>query len=175
MKKATHLIVAAAVVVAANAYADEQEAISKPLENRHWRVGADAGLFSAVGIVGATVAYSPIQRMLIEAGVGTNFQGADLSLMPKLALGSAQDRFVLGAGVSATSPTEHTHWLLWFNADVGYEHRFRSGLALSAAVGPTVLLAGRGCLIDCGGHSHDDELNKGLIIPQFRVGVAYWR
>jgi hypothetical protein len=148
---------------------------SAALDERHLAVGLSAGLGSAVGFGGPTLTYSPAPLFQLEAGMGFGPVGADLSLMPKLAFGTAQDRVVTGAGLSVTTGSRDAHPVLWFNFDmVGYEHRYASGLSLSASAGLTLALAGRGCFVDCGDPSFRDADAKGVWAPQGRVGVGYW-
>jgi hypothetical protein len=151
-------------------------------------IGFSGGLFSAVGLAGLTYSYAPLDRLTIESGLGYGFSGLQLSVMPKLVLGTARDRFVAGAGLalalprtggsptSAGEPFIDSDTALWLNVDaVGYEHRFANGLSLGLAAGVTVgLVGGRICVIDCFDRRDWDKEVAGLWGPQGRISVGYW-
>jgi len=146
-----------------------------------WRraVGVNLGVGSAVGLGGVTLTQELGDHFRVEAGGGFGVSGWQLSLMPKLVLGSGRDRYVAGAGVSIAFPTDSrsaTGRPIWLNVDVlGYEHRFDSGLALSAALGLTGGLGGGQLCVPSDGCEpqllHDVTTYWG---PQTRIGVAYW-
>jgi hypothetical protein len=107
------------------AVALESPGRGRPLNQRHHRFGLDGGVGSAVGWGGATYAYSPRPWTLVEAGLGYGYSGVQLSLMPKLTLGSEQNRFVFGPGYSvgigpSMARTQAGDVLHFLNVDLGY-------------------------------------------------------
>jgi len=184
----------ACVLVAGSAHADVPDA--------HHEIRIDGGLASALGFGGASYTYAPPRtRFGIEAGAGVGYTGLQLSVMAKLYLGSAHDRFVAGVGPSLGLdyfwkgyptcpgyPTESqcagTNY--WLNLDlVGYEHRWRNGLAFSIAFGAAVGLGGSAeycwhfidpgyCAYEAGYGVKLREGVRGHAFPQMRMGVGYW-
>ena len=158
----------------------------QPLAGRHHHFKVDGGLWSAVGLAGLTYGYSPVREIEIEGGVGFGLSGIQLSLMPRLALGSLNNRFLVGVGLAVAIPvgdhffaTETTG--LWLNLDAaGYEHRFDSGFAIQLVVGATIGLAGGEFYTICyTGCSNDQnrvatEAIAGIFWPQFRFGLGYY-
>ena len=136
--------------------------------SRRHRFGLDLGLFSAVGFAGATYAYL-LDSMTLEAAAGFGVSGVQLSLMPKLRLGSEGIYYVFGIGPSyADSRPFHggDETSVWLNADLlGFERELSSGFSLSGALGLTVLLWR---------NSAEGDLGLGPCLPQLRVGVGSW-
>jgi hypothetical protein len=157
------------------------EARAQPAAERHHHLRADVGLGSAVGLAGVSYGYAPVSFLQLEAGVGYGLSGVQLSLMPRLALGSASDRFLVGAGLSAGLQEQDPGQgpMVWLNADLlGYEHRFRFGLSISVGVGLTVLVGGDtkqcpGLPIDCSPQDRTED-GRGSVYPQGRLGVGWW-
>jgi hypothetical protein len=57
----------------------------------------------------------------------------------------------------------------WANAEAGYEHRFKNGLAISFAFGVTYAFGGsqQVCIDGC-------SPVTGTLFPTARVGVGWW-
>src|SRR5262245_26479441 len=66
----------------------------------HHRLGVDLGLGSAVGVAGVDYQFAPLDWVRLEGGVGWGPTGTQLSLMPKIALGSGTCAFTAGFGAS---------------------------------------------------------------------------
>ncbi|TMQ20556.1 MAG: hypothetical protein E6J90_06655 [Deltaproteobacteria bacterium] len=146
-------------------------------------VRVDLGIASAIGFAGATYSLSPAPGFLGELGAGVGASGLQLSIMPKLVFGASTSRFVIGAGASVGIPgvtivTNNGPFMSnvnekvitpWFNAEIGYDYRSRTGTAFLVAGGITVGLA-HGCA-----ESIDSctEL-YGLVLPQIRIGFGRW-
>ena len=135
---------------------------SRPVDDRQGYVRVDGGFASAVGAVGVSFGYSPVDLFALEAGVGYGPTGVQVSLMPRLQMGDVSDRFVLGLGVSVGidvggEPSRDP--IPWINGEFGYEHRWDFGLCLSVAAGYTHTLTGG---------------DESVGVPLGRVGVGYW-
>ena len=136
------------------------------------------GFASAVGEVGVAFEHDFAENFSLEAGGGFGWTGAQLSLMPKLAFGSAHDRFVTGAGLSVSVPgaklsngTDEV--VLWLNVDLaGYEYRSGSGFVFTIAAGfATSLSSGITAAIDENNAGSVDL--SGYTVPQVRLGVGF--
>ncbi len=142
----------------------------------------DMGLFSALGFMGASYSIEPAAKpVMLELGIGVGFSGAQLSIMPKLVLGSRAHRFTTGVGVSVGIPgleieggppgtalgRQVTPWL---NADIaGYDYRSDSGFTFAASAGLSHPLR-NGCIAVI-----DSCVDlQGLFLPQFRIGFGRW-
>jgi hypothetical protein len=142
-------------------------------------VGVDVGIGSALGFAGITLTQALGPFFRIEVGGGVGMSGYQLSLMPKLALGGPHDHFVAGAGLSVAFPTNTalaSGHPVWLNVDaLGFEHRFDTGIALSAALGVTHGLGGGElCFPPDGCEPQFLEPVSDFWFPQGRVGLAYW-
>jgi len=93
-------------------------------------------------MIGAAYVYSPSEPTELEFGAGLGFSGVQLSLMPKLALGSKHHRVLLGVGPSLGIADGVSYTTAWVNGDVGYEYRATSGFSIALSVGFTAELAG---------------------------------
>jgi hypothetical protein len=146
-------------------------------------VRGELGLASVVGFLGLTASYAPHANLVIEGGAGYGVSGLQLSLMPKLVLGSGVHRFTVGFGASigipgtpvvTFSPTTGNGNARvvtpWLNADlVGYDYRSEGGFSFIASAGATMALA-HGCA-----ESIDSCFPLyGAIFPQLRVGFGHW-
>src|SRR5262245_6246518 len=110
-----------------------------------FRVAGSAGIASPVGILGANVAFSPQSWLVLEAGTGFGYTGWQLSVMPKISLGSERNRFMAGVGVSLAPHFEddhgHSYSIPWLNVDLaGWEHRFPTNWSLGLSFGTTTAL-----------------------------------
>jgi hypothetical protein len=173
---AARVAVAIVVVLAAGSAAAE-EAPPAPWQ----RFGFDLGVASAVGLAGVDYQLAPWRWSRLEGAVGWGPTGVQLSIMPKLALGSGSCAFVAGAGASLaiggqqamTGPEHEPRPLVipWLNVDVpGVECRTPSGLSVQATLGFTMPLVDfHWDLADVGATMH-----AGSILPQGRVGVGWW-
>ena len=156
----------------------------KPWDRFQTTLGFNLGIGSAIGIIGATVSFSPTPMLLWEAGIGQGLSGTQLSIMQKLALGAEDStvRFVAGAGISWGSGSEtFPDPSLWLNLDlVGMEIRTARGLVFFLAGGATVGLAGGKFSYDlhedCGNPPACSFRNEvaGVASPQGRMGFAVW-
>ena len=145
---------------------------------RH-RVGVELGLASAVGLAGVAYQLAPLRWLRLEAGVGWGPTGTQLSITPKLALGSGACAFVAGFGSSLAvggQQAEPGHQpnpdvIPWLNLDVpGIECRSRSGLSFQASIGLTMPLADfHWDVTDLGSTVH-----AGALLPQGRAGIGWW-
>ena len=162
---------------------------STDVDGRNWRdralqdvsafVRVDDGFASAVGLFGVSVGWAPSEWFEIEGGIGVGFTGLQLSLMPKLALGSLRHRFLLGGGASVGIGGEELRLddddrdddassevlvIPWFNADVGYEYRWVTNggvMSVMIATGLTMTLP-------------SSAVPQLALIPQARVGIGWW-
>jgi len=151
-----------------------------PPANRQ-RIGIDFGFASAVGIVGVDYQFAPVSWFRLEGGAGWGPTGAQVSLMPKVALGHTTCAFTAGFGASvavgghpvASGPGHgpSPDAIPWLNLDLpGVECRVRSGFSLQAALGATMPLADfHWDFTDLG-----DTVHAGSILPQLRVGIGWW-
>jgi hypothetical protein len=154
-------------------------AVAPPSPEPHLGVGLNFGLGSAVGLGGVTLTGALGRFARLELGAGYGASGYQLSLMPKIALGRPHDHFVAGAGVSLALPTDPrvaSGHPVWLNIDaLGYEHRFDTGIAVSAAFGVTGGLGGGElCLPPDGCEVQFQRPVTEYWFPQGRIGVAYW-
>ena len=141
-----------------------------PLPASFHRVGFELGLGSAVGTTGLTYWAAPNRWLRAEVGIGHGFTGLQLSVMPKVALGS----FLVGAGLSFSrgeDAHDKMHEVFWANLDaLGYELRWPGGLSLVLIGGATIPLTDHH--VDYSELGHD--VAAGTIIPQGRVSLG-WR
>src|SRR5438477_12548621 len=96
MRGARFLLVMSIILAGAGRAAAEEAA---PPALRH-RFGVDLGLASAVGLAGVGYQFAPSHWMRLEGSAGWGPTGAQLSIMPKLALGSGTCAFLAGFGPS---------------------------------------------------------------------------
>ena len=141
-------------------------------------IGVDIGIGSALGLAGVTVTEAFGRFARLEVGAGYGWSGYQLSLMPKVVLGEPHDHFVAGIGVSVALPDNAlfaSGHPVWLNIDaIGYEHRFDTGIALSAALGVTGGLGGGAICFPDGCEPQFLNSVTEYWFPQGRVGVAYW-
>jgi hypothetical protein len=158
------------------------EPASAPPASRSTAIGLSIGANSTVGLLGPTLTRAFGRYLQIEVGGGLGFWGWQLSLMPKVVLGTDRDRYVGGVGVSTTVPPQHDHCCsvdgspTWLIVDaIGYEHRFGSGLALGFALGPVLGLGG-GRICDYLDGCTESDLHDvaGVWKGQARFELAYW-
>lgn len=145
-------------------------------------VFANLGLYSALGYGGLSYGYAPLKNLVLEAGVGFGYSGAQLSFMPKLVLGKTH-RLLLGIGPSL-GILDLDKGSLWLNSEIGYEFRSSGGFAIALVAGWTQGLAGcaeKSCRP--GGAAWGDESSSrawnsqravDLQGPQGRIIVGYW-
>jgi hypothetical protein len=172
---AATLLVAAPISGRAQALADGDA--PAPRSNT---IRLDVGVASAIGDLGITFTRTLGGVVQIEAGVGTGFSGTQLSLMPKIALGSQDVQFVAGAGLSVAIPTNPLHSTghpLWLNVDaVGLELISPHGFTFLAAAGITLGLGGGGLCTNLFDGCDPGEKLPSVANewgPQFRVGWGY--
>src|SRR5262245_11589098 len=97
--------VAPILVLTAGARADELRTdLRAEATSRQHQLRFDGGFASALGLGGLAYTYAATPSALIEVGAGLGFSGLQLSVMPKLSVGSERNRFVAGAGVSVGLP-----------------------------------------------------------------------
>jgi hypothetical protein len=145
----------------------------------HTGIGVDVGIGSALGLAGVTVTEAFGRSARLEVGVGYGYSGYQLSLMPKIVLGESHDHFVAGVGVSVALPDNAVlagGHPVWLNIDaIGYEHRFDTGIALSAAFGVSGGLGGGTiCFPPDGCEQQFLQPVTDFWFPQGRAGIAYW-
>jgi len=142
-------------------------------------VRGDFGLGSAIGEIGASYTRTFADLFGIEGGLGWGFSGVQLSLMPKLFLGSAHHRLVLGVGPSVGVPTESrdssgdpTHPIAYVNVEFGYDLRTESGVAFEITLGATTVVShthwSTFCIDSC------EVVRGGDVFPTLRIGVGHW-
>lgn len=146
------------------------------------RLMGNLGIGSAVGEMGGTFTYAATPHSQIEMGAGIGYTGFQLSVMPKLSVGSRSHRFVLGMGPSvgidpANNP-DHTYVSYWLNSEVGYEYRSASGFSFLIAAGLTYGLGGEyrwQCPFDCDGDTAGYSRSPaGTRLPQGRIAFGRW-
>ena len=142
-------------------------------------IGLDVGIGSALGFAGVTLTEAFGRFVRVEVGAGSGYSGYQLSFMPKIVLGAPHDHFVAGVGVSLAYPGDSPKAAghpVWLNIDaIGYEHRFNTGIALSAALGGAGGLGGGEiCFPPDGCEPQFLQPVTDYWFPQGRVGVAYW-
>ena len=145
------------------------------------RVAADIGVFSAVGFLGATYTYSPVPAIQFELGTGLGLSGIQLSIMPKVLVGSKSHYLVVGAGpsegITPSNQDQHTYVSYWLNGDVGYEYRSPGGFSFLFALGFTYALGGEvrsTCLFDCKGDTRGWSSPARGAFPQGRIAFGRW-
>jgi len=155
----------------------------EPIGQANHRLMGNAGFCSAVGEMGATYTYSPVQSLQLELGAGLGFSGLQLSLMPKVSVGSDRHRLVVGVGPSVGIDPDnnppHTYVAYWLNAEMGYEYRSVGGFSFLIAGGFFRGIGGeyRGqCLFDCEGDTKGwpEPVTKIPTLPQMRVAFGRW-
>ena len=136
------LLLAAPLSARAQALADGDGPQPRPTTLR-----LDLGVASAVGTLGITLTRTFDDFFQLEAGVGTGYSGTQLSLMPKIVLGSRDVFFVSGAGFSVAVPTDPLHSTghpVWLNVDaVGLELISTHGFTFEGSAGITKGLGGQ--------------------------------
>jgi hypothetical protein len=144
---------------------------------RH-RLGVDVGVASALGFAGLGYQIAPVPWLRMEAAVGLGATGTQLSLMPKLAIGSESCVVIFGLGASlavyGTPQSSHgpeADPIPWLNLDApGIECRSDSGVSFQATFGLTMSLAKvHYDIADIG-----DTLPVGSVLPQVRAGLGWW-
>jgi hypothetical protein len=142
-------------------------------ERRHF-LRLDMGFLSAVGFGGFSYAFAPISALQLETAVGAGGTGVQLSLMPKLTLGSARHKFVAGVGLSAglggNAIKKVDPAAFFVNAEIGYQFVARGGFTFAVTTGTTTALNGQ---YNAGFQSKSDASAVGLTLPQIRVGFGY--
>lgn len=166
-------IVVATIALASAAPAAE----AASLERQRHDMRLNLGLASAVGYFGYTYSYSPVKLLELEAGTGLGYTGLQLSLMPKLSLGSLRHRFIAGAGVSSgVDPRERVSF--WLNTELGLAWRSSTRFSLLVAAGVTVGLGGQMepfCPMGCSDDSRETlSTVRGRVGPQGRLAVGWW-
>jgi hypothetical protein len=154
-----------------------------PTVPRHHGVFLNVGALSAVGFIGATYAYAPVDQLELEAGVGFGMSGLQLSFMPKLAIGSSRHRLLLGIGPSMGVNVDDGATSTWMNGEIGYEYRAKGGFSLAVAGGFTAGLGGctRATCRREGAFGDDDDSTSlfseratDYAAPQTRIAIGYW-
>jgi hypothetical protein len=150
-----------------------------PPATAHHRLGIDVGVASAVGMVGVDYQFAPSRWLRLEGSAGLGVTGAQLSIMPKIALGSGTCAFIAGFGPSLAVGGQQAmpghgpnpDVIPWLNLDLpGIECRARSGLSLQATLGLTIpLVEFHWDFTDVGSTIH-----AGAILPQGRLGIGWW-
>jgi hypothetical protein len=145
-------------------------------------IGLSAGPNSTVGLLGLTVTRAFGAYFQLEVAGGVSYWGTQLSLMPKVVVGTGRDRYVGGIGVARKVPPSRDDCCqvagspTWLIVDaIGYEHRYDSGFAFGFALGPILGLGGgRLCryLDGCGESDLHDV--AGVWGGQARLEIAYW-
>jgi hypothetical protein len=179
------VIVSSSVALASVASAQEPvetppatSAIEVTAPMRSNAVVLNMGLGSAIGELGLTYLRVVAPHVEVEAGLGLGETGSQFSLMPKAFFGSEHDRFVIGAGVSATAGAS-SGLPVWLNVDVaGFEHRAQDGFVLMMAAGFAKGLGGgtvqpTDCLRSLGCNGIASVPVQRDTFPQFRVGLGY--
>jgi hypothetical protein len=170
-------VVAVSIVLAGAGSAGADE--SAPAATVRQRVGMDMGIGSAVGLIGVDYQLAPSPWLRLEGAAGWGVTGAQLSLMPKIALGSGACAFTAGFGAALAVGGQQAmegHGpnpaaIPWLNLDVpGIECHTRSGFSFEATLGLTMpLTAFHWDVADVG-----DTVHAGAILPQGRVGIGWW-
>lgn len=166
----------AAFVMGAATSASAQDAAPSPSQHR---LGADLGLASALGTAGVDYQFAPFHGLRFEGAAGWGPTGAQLSVMPKVALGGGNCVFTAGFGASLAlggHPAEAGHGpnpgaIPWLNLDLpGIECRSPSGFSVQATLGLTMPLADfHYDFAELG-----DTIKAGDLLPQGRVGIGWW-
>jgi len=155
------------------------------------RLMGNSGFGSPVGILGGTFTYSPRPQFQIELGSGLGFSGFQFSIMPKVALGSGRERFVLGVGPSvgiapnSTGSPATTCVSYWLNAEAGYEFRSVGGFSFLIALGVVKGIAGKMPAILPSGDPFEQEPGTSTtappdavsgypILPEARIAFGRW-
>ncbi len=169
------------LVAARPARAAQPQIERAPLPTLRHDVRLNFGYASAVGFAGMTYTFSPAPVLELEGGVGYGYSGVQLSLMPKLSVGSEHHRFIAGVGLSASLDPERAETLhtgAWLNAEIGYTYRGAGRLSLLIAGGVTAGLGGKMhalCIMDCDPSRTGPGIDvAGKVAPQFRVASGWW-
>lgn len=138
------------------------------------------GVGSPIGALGVSYTYVPVPQMEVEIGGGIGLSGYQGSIVPKLSLGSASDRLVIGVGpsISADSGREprRTYVGYWLSGEIGYQHSTPAGLSVLIAAGAGYGLSGTMhtlCTLDCTSNDRGSDI-AGRLVPQARIAIGRW-
>jgi hypothetical protein len=168
-----------ALLLAALVTVGPRSASAQDTSTRRNRLGADLGMASALGMAGVDYQFAPLHWLRLEGAAGWGITGAQVSMMPKVALGSGDCAFTAGFGPSLAiggAPVEPGHGphpgaIPWLNLDVpGIECRARSGFSVQVTLGLTMPLADFHYDVAEVG----DTIHAGQILPQGRAGIGWW-
>jgi len=173
------MFVAATILTATAAQRSAAAQVGSAPTGIQQRVGADFGVASASGLAGVNYQIAPVRWLRLEGAVGWGPTGAQLSLMPKIAIGGERCAFTAGFGSSLavggqqaeTGHGPNPGTIPWLNLDVpGIECRFHSGFSFQATLGLTMPLADFHYDVAEVG----DTIHAGQILPQGRAGIGWW-
>jgi hypothetical protein len=137
------------------------------------------GVGSAVGTLGVTYAWSGLEPLELELGLGVGYSGSQGSLMAKLASTTSRVHKVttgVGAALTLTPGAQTRGNPVWLNADVlGYEYRGASGFFFGASAGFYKGLGGGGLCVDCevNGGPMDDVTHVFRLQVRAMMGVVF--
>jgi hypothetical protein len=173
------------IVIAVLAQAPAQELddapVSLPAEaaelgGRH-SIRLDMGAFGPVGVIGVSYNYRVAPHFLLEGGVGVGLTGLQLSVEPKLYVGTLQNQVYTGLSFSlGIEPPTTSQFLNW--DVIGYERRFESGFVFNVGVGGFWGVGGEYqgmnlCVSDSGCGSNIRPATE-LSSFQGHLGIGYW-
>jgi hypothetical protein len=133
-------------------------------ENRPTAIFVQIGLGAPTGFLGLEVERVLAPGMAISAGAGFGETGPQFAAMPRFLFWGDRSKVFIGTGVSGgdykwtkycyeTICAEKRGRVMWGNAEVGAEHRFRSGFAMRYFGGYGRVLAGD---LPCVGDTSDE-------------------
>jgi hypothetical protein len=138
------------------------------------------GLGSPIGALGVSYTYVPIPLVEVEIGGGVGLSGYQGSIVPKLSVGSATDRLVLGVGPSISTDSQsdpkRTYVGYWLSGEIGYQHTTPAGVSVLIAAGIGYGLSGTTrlqCAANCDDQGWDYDV-AGRVVPQARMAVGRW-
>jgi hypothetical protein len=179
-------VLVTALVALASARAAAADGVSE-FENRPTALFVQVGVGTPVGWLGLEAERTLTPEMAISAGAGFGETGPQASLMPRFLFWGDRSKVFIGTGVSGgdykwtkicyeTVCAEKRGRVMWGNAEIGAEHRFRSGFAMRYFGGYGRVIAGD---LACVGDTADDctrfnqSEGRQIVYTGFALGGAF--
>jgi len=179
------LVVSLAALASARARAADNYV--SEFEHRTTAIFLQFGVGTPIGLAGLEVERMLAPGMAISAGGGYSVSGGQLAVMPRFFFWGDRSKVFIGTGVSGgdyewtkicyeTICAEKRGRVMWGNAELGAEHRFRSGFAMRYFGGYGRVIAGD---LPCVGDTADEcmrsDQNSGreIVYTGFALGGAF--
>jgi len=175
------------LVALASARAQADDDFTSEFEHRPTAIFLQFGLGTPIGLAGLEFERMLAPGMAISAGGGYSEAGGQVAAMPRFFFWGDRSKVFIGAGVSGGDYkwtkycyeeicAEKRGRVMWGNAELGAEHRFRSGFAMRYFGGYGRIIGGN---LTCVGNTSDDcmrfDQNSGreLVYTGFALGGAF--